>query len=93
MRVPLVVEPMLTVRQQVWLWSGGYVVFAILLAVLAWGTRGAPVGAAEEGRAEFDCWICLALQGPGWTQYSKAVFTLLFVTFFSVTKLSTEAEL
>jgi spermidine synthase len=33
---PVLVEPRLTIRAQAWGWSGGYVIFALLSAVVAW---------------------------------------------------------
>ncbi len=36
---PFLVEPQLTSRQQAYMWSGAYVVFALLCATAAWGSR------------------------------------------------------
>ena len=36
---PLLVEPMFSIRQQGWLWAGGFVLFALAAGVLSWQTR------------------------------------------------------
>jgi SAM-dependent methyltransferase len=46
---PPLVEPYLTTAQQAWLWSGGFVLFAVLCAWVAWRSAGAAGGVAEEG--------------------------------------------
>ena len=47
---PLVVEPTLPLKQQAAMWSGGFVVFALLCGTLAWRSRGdeTPRSPAEE---------------------------------------------
>ena len=51
---PLVVERFVGLRGQAWIWSGGYVVFAVLCGVLAWRSRSAPPLEAVEGTASSD---------------------------------------
>jgi hypothetical protein len=43
---PFLVEPQLTSRQQAYTWSGAYVLFALLCAAAAWGSRRESVAAA-----------------------------------------------
>jgi SAM-dependent methyltransferase len=47
---PLLFEPTFTLRHQAVIWSGGFVVFALLCATLAWRDRGGdvPASSAEE---------------------------------------------
>src|SRR5580693_6411217 len=44
---PFLVEPKLTSRQQAFSWSGGYVLFAVLCAVVAWRSRSGVVKKIE----------------------------------------------
>jgi SAM-dependent methyltransferase len=55
---PLLVEPLLALGKQAALWSAGFILFALLCAVLAWRSRSAdmPLPAAEEQS-----------DGPGWS--------------------------
>jgi hypothetical protein len=49
---PIIFEPNLTLRAQAYLWSAGYIVFAISTAYLALRTfRRGQSGAAQESRA------------------------------------------
>src|SRR5689334_2629184 len=44
---PFVIEPSITTRVQAYLWSGGYALFALLCATIAWrGMRDAPLPAS-----------------------------------------------
>ena len=36
---PLIVEPMLTLRQQGWAWAAGFVLFAVIVGMLSWRAR------------------------------------------------------
>src|SRR5262249_40815571 len=36
---PLIVEPSLPIREQAWIWSGGYLLFALLYVAAAWHHR------------------------------------------------------
>ena len=38
---PLLIEPTFTLRQQGWLWSGGFFLFALVAGALSWRTRNA----------------------------------------------------
>ena len=50
---PFLVEPALTLRAQAWMWSGGYVLFAVGVLLCARGRKGVPESAApEEAPAE-----------------------------------------
>jgi hypothetical protein len=68
---PLLVEPLLPVNGQRWLWSAGYVVLVALVAAIAWRlpkTAGqAVVHATAEriGRRRVALWIALALVPSG----------------------------
>ncbi len=44
---PIVVEPLLTVTQQAWVWSGAYLLFVCFCAVLAWRVVGLPTAPPE----------------------------------------------
>ena len=68
MSVPFLVEPRLTSKQQAFSWSGGYVVFAVLCAVVAWQSRAGavkvesrgPDSADRPGFGDLILWIALA---------------------------------
>jgi SAM-dependent methyltransferase len=64
---PLLIEPGLTMRQQTGLWSGGFLLFAVLCGALAWQGRRRvaspmPEQAALSGHPE-PFWFLLALGG------------------------------
>src|SRR5271156_736157 len=64
---PLLIEPGLTMRQQTGLWSGGFLLFAVLCGAIAWQGRRrvlspSPEQAAWSGHAE-PFWFLLALGG------------------------------
>ena len=68
---PFVVEPYLGNEQQVWVWSGLFVAFAVMCAAVSWTSSGrgvaAEAAAAEEAkpptRAEFALWLSLSAAG------------------------------
>ncbi|MBM4034033.1 MAG: hypothetical protein FJ291_19955, partial [Planctomycetes bacterium] len=49
---PFLVEPAFSLRTQGWLWSGGFVLFAVVGALCAWRTREAPAPPAPEPAAQ-----------------------------------------
>ncbi len=49
---PFLVEPQLTSRQQAYVWSGAYVLFALLCATAAWGSRRDSTTAPPEETTE-----------------------------------------
>ncbi|MBL8673483.1 MAG: fused MFS/spermidine synthase [Rhodospirillales bacterium] len=49
---PFVVEPWLTITTQRWLWSGGYAIYAALIAALAWRMSTVPAAAEAPAAAE-----------------------------------------
>ncbi len=55
---PVLVEPYLTNRQQVWMWSGSYVLFVLTCATIAWRSRHARAAAAA---------IVAETPAPGWS--------------------------
>lgn len=57
---PGLVEPYLSIRQQSWGWSTGYVLFALLCGAVAWRERGGQSGRAEHERTP------QTGQPPGW---------------------------
>jgi SAM-dependent methyltransferase len=64
---PLLIEPRLTMRQQTGLWSGGFLLFAVLCGAIAWQGRRQvappmPEPAALQGHPE-PFWFLLALGG------------------------------
>lgn len=62
---PLLVEPALTLRTQAWLWSGGYLLFALLcMTVAPWKFAGSPSREPlmEEPRAQEQS------AGPSWSR-------------------------
>ncbi|MGB8536781.1 MAG: fused MFS/spermidine synthase [Acidobacteriaceae bacterium] len=64
---PLLIEPRLTMRQQTGLWSGGFLLFAVLCGAIAWQGRRRvappmPEPAALQGHPE-PFWFLLALGG------------------------------
>jgi SAM-dependent methyltransferase len=48
---PILVEPSLTLRQQAWIWSAGYLLFLLLCGTLALGSQGSILSAAEANQA------------------------------------------
>jgi spermidine synthase len=90
---PAVVEPLLPLRLQTAIWSGGFVVFAILCAALAWrspGIEAAPAptaaGAAKPGPGVQALWAGLAccasvllLAFTGYMSLNVAAIPLLWV--------------
>jgi len=67
---PFLVEPYLGNQQQVWIWSGLFVAFALLCAAVSWigSERGTAVEAAAEGdkppsRADYVLWLSLSAAG------------------------------
>ncbi|HEX9245214.1 MAG TPA: fused MFS/spermidine synthase [bacterium] len=48
---PSLIEPQLTLRQQAYAWSWAYVLFALLCATLAWGSRRETVAVSSSGTA------------------------------------------
>jgi hypothetical protein len=71
---PFLVEPFVVVRAQLWAWSAGFVLFAILCATCAWLARGrasdaawataresaGPDGSGEVRRADVAMWLGLS---------------------------------
>ncbi len=49
---PLLVEPMLTLRQQGWAWAGGFILFALVVGMLSWRTREAKANVEQVSRAQ-----------------------------------------
>lgn len=70
---PLLVEPMLAIRSQSWLWTGGYLLVVLLVAACAWKLpRTAETGEAQDvavspspRRARIALWIALAFVPSG----------------------------
>ena len=69
---PLVVEPLMALRSQSLLWSGGYVVVVALVAACAWvlprsakATGAAPPAGPPPTRARIGHWLLLALVPSG----------------------------
>jgi len=67
---PFLVEPYLGNQQQVWIWSGLFVAFALLCAAVSWigSERGTAVEAAAEddkppSRADYVLWLSLSAAG------------------------------
>jgi SAM-dependent methyltransferase len=58
---PVLVEPYLTNGQQAWMWSGSYMAFVLVCAVVAWRSRGTQT--AMEAAAEYTGAVAVA---PGW---------------------------
>lgn len=61
---PVLIEPWLTNRQQVWLWTATYALFVLLTAAIAWNTRNAeapPATSPATQPAEFNQPLCVAL--------------------------------
>ncbi len=65
---PVLIEPMLSVPQQAWVWSGAYVIFAALAGTMAWKFAADPVPHGEDGEAPAEApgfglrvlWVLLA---------------------------------
>ena len=49
---PLLIEPMFSLRQQGWLWAGGFVLFAMVAGALGWRARGVDEKAATVSTGE-----------------------------------------
>lgn len=49
---PLLVEPMLTLRQQGWAWAVGFILFASVVGMLSWRTREAKASASQISTSE-----------------------------------------
>ncbi|MFN0305679.1 MAG: fused MFS/spermidine synthase [Burkholderiales bacterium] len=64
---PVAIEPFLSGRGQGWIWSAGFLVFAVLVAVIAWRGRALPpepvdthlAPAAPPTGSEYGIWIAL----------------------------------
>ncbi len=48
---PLLVEPSLPTREQAWIWSAGYLIFALLYIAAAWRYRAMPTATADWSHA------------------------------------------
>jgi hypothetical protein len=79
---PFLVEPYVRLRVQAWVWSGFYVAFVILCAMVAWPVGQAILSpASEEGSARPTPWTILF-----WLGLSAAGSTLLLATTNIVTQ-------
>lgn len=79
---PLVVEPLLTLRQQGWLWSGLYAVFASLTAFLAWRSKP-PITLPNPGTAQVAPSLLAALL---WLALSASGTTMLLAVTNRITQ-------
>ncbi len=48
---PLVIEPWLSLRAQGWVWSGGFLIFALLIGWIAWRAQGSQAAVKVESEA------------------------------------------
>ena len=82
---PFLVEPSLNLKHQAWLWSAGYVAFALLCAVMAWRSSVSAyvVPSVPEDRASNEC-KSTAAPSPAhyllWLALSTCSTTILLAT-------------
>lgn len=79
---PFLVEPMISTRQQAWIWSAGYAVFVLLCGWLAWSQRGeAQAGeiASSDGAPSFALKVL-------WAALAACASTLLLSTTTHLTQ-------
>lgn len=80
---PLVVEPLLGVRAQGWMWTAGYAAFIALMASVAWSARGLAIDSPPQSSAragEDPCAAILWRRRLAWLGLSAAGVVLLLAT-------------
>lgn len=62
---PTMVEPALTLRQQAWTWSGGFILFAVLCGLAGWKSVRRAAGPEKQAEGEDP-----APAAPGWASHA-----------------------